>query len=55
MNKYIVWFNGEYDIDNNGNVFVSHIVVDSYEKACEYARDHERVTRYTATVESYSL
>ena len=55
MSKYIVWFNGEYDIDENGYVFVSHVIVDSYELACEFARDYERATYHIATVESYVL
>ena len=53
MNKYIVWLNGEYDLDENGNVVVSHVIVNDYTKAREYAADHERITRYIATIENY--
>ena len=48
---YVVWFNGEYDLDDFGNVITSHDVYEDYATACAYANSHTRDTGYVATVE----
>lgn len=47
---YRVIFNGEYDLDENGNVYTVFRDFDNYEEACEYADEWERATHNIATV-----
>ena len=41
---WVVYYNGEYDLDDFGNVFTSYGIFDDYDKARESAADYERVT-----------
>lgn len=50
--KYIVWFCGEYDLDENGNLYTLHKVFDTYEEACAEADGWMEETRNVATIET---
>lgn len=47
---YRVIFNGEYDLDENGNVYTVYRDCETYDEACEYADAWERDTHNIATV-----
>lgn len=48
---FIVYFNGEFDLDEFGNVIVVSAIFDSFSAACEAAAEHERLAHCLATVE----
>lgn len=49
--KYIVWYNGEEDMDECGNVIVAHRIFEDYDEARKSAESHEHDTGYIATIE----
>ena len=48
---YVVYYTGEYDMDDFGNVFTAYNVFDDYDRACYEANYHTNTTGYIATVE----
>ena len=50
--KFVVYYNGEYDIDENGNVFTAFSEFEDFEDACNAADQWELDTYNEATVVS---
>lgn len=48
--KYLVTFNGEYDLDIDGNVFTCYKICDTLQEAMEEAEDYERRTHCIAPI-----
>ena len=48
---YVVYYNGKYDMDSDGNVFTAYAVFDNYADACASARDYENETGYITTIQ----
>lgn len=48
---YVVYLNGEWDMDANGNVFVSYLTFDNLNDAEDAAAAHERATGCIAAID----
>lgn len=48
---YIVWYTGEYDLDDFGNVYTCHSFFDDFNAAKEAADQWCKDTMYIATIE----
>lgn len=47
---YIVYYNGEYDIDEQGNIYTTYRLFNKADDAYNAAQDYERETGYIATI-----
>ena len=51
---YTVFYTGEYDLDEDGDVYTVYRDFDNYKDAMDAANDWERSTGYIATIRMYT-